>query len=645
MRHVIGTAGHVDHGKTTLVRALTGVSTDRLPEEKRRGISIELGFAPWTIADGLEASVVDVPGHRRLVHAMIAGASGIELVLIAVAADEGVMPQTREHVAVCELLGITEAVVALTKVDRVDAETRAMAEAEVRELLDGRLACEVVACAAPTGLGMRELGEAVARRLRATTGRAREDAAARLWVDRVIHVKGAGTVVTGTLVTGTMARGDELALVGERGVRRVVARELHVHGHRVERAVSATRLAVNLPIDAGDVARGDLLVAEEAAPAPTSVVDALFRGDRPKRGASFSLHVGTSHVPATVTRVEPAKDGAHLVRLRLARPRPLSGGDRYVLRGSAFDAPSGALAGGGIVLDARPHARSRGPRRRALAEAVVAGDAGAIVAALVAESEPRPLEPAAVDRARLPIPREAIATAADRAVADGPLARCGTGVVERRVIAALADEARALVAEHAARAPLDRGMPLATLRQRIASRAGHAAAETAILAARARRGPDDVGAIAIDGDVAFVAIHRGRTTPELAGALARAAASLRDAGVHGASLARVVDATGTTPDRARAVLAALERSGGAVHAGDLWFDRAVVDHVRACAVEHLQRAAGVSVIELKHLCGLPRRQAILLLEHFDVAGLTRRTGDVRVLVGGPAAESRPAGSR
>ncbi|MEA2745887.1 MAG: selenocysteine-specific elongation factor, partial [Myxococcales bacterium] len=137
MRHVIGTAGHVDHGKTTLVRALTGVSTDRLPEEKRRGISIELGFAPWTIADGLEASVVDVPGHRRLVHAMIAGASGIELVLIAVAADEGVMPQTREHVAVCELLGITEAVVALTKVDRVDAETRAMAEAEVRELLDG----------------------------------------------------------------------------------------------------------------------------------------------------------------------------------------------------------------------------------------------------------------------------------------------------------------------------------------------------------------------------------------------------------------------------------------------------------------------------------------------------------------------------
>jgi selenocysteine-specific elongation factor len=316
-----------------------------------------------------------------------------------------------------------------------------------------------------------------------------------------------------------------------------------------------------------------------------------------------------------------------------------------VLRGSAFDAPAGALAGGGIVLDARPHARSRGPRRRALAEALVAGDAGAILAALVAESEPRPLDPAAVERARLAIPPEAIATAAERAVAGGSLARCGTGVVERRVIATLADEARALVAEHAARAPLDRGMPLATLRQRIAARGGHAAAEAAILAARARRGPDDVGAIAIDGDVVFVAIHRGRTSPELAGALARTTASLRDAGVHGASLARVVDATGTTPDRARAVLAALERSGGAVHAGDLWFDRAVVDHVRARAVEHLQRASGVSVTELKHLCGLPRRQAILLLEHFDVAGLTRRTGDVRVLVGGPAAESRPAGSR
>lgn len=653
MRHVIGTAGHVDHGKTTLVHALTGVSTDRLPEEQRRGISIELGFAPWAIAEDLEASVVDVPGHRRFVHTMIAGASGIELVLLAVAADEGVMPQTREHVAVCELLGITDAVVALTKADRVDAETLAIAEAEVRELLDGRLACEVVACAAPAGTGLRELRDALATKLRAARGgeHARAGETARLWVDRVVHVKGAGTVVTGTLVKGAMARGDELALVGARGARRVVARELHVHGHRVESAASATRLAVNLPIDGGEVARGDLLVAANDAPEPTNVVDAIFRGARPRRGASFSLHVGTTHVPVRVTRVDPATNGEHLVRLRLAGARPLSGGDRYLLRGSALDAPSGALAGGGIVLDAEPHARSRGPRRRALAEAIIARDAGAVVTALLAESAPRPLDldPRAAGRARLAIRPEAIATAAERAVTRGVLARCGTGVVERRVLAALADDVRALVGEHAAHAPLDRGMPLATLRQRIAARAGHDAAEAAILAARALRGPDDVNAIAIDGDVAFVAADRGRTTPELADGLARATASLRKAGVHGASLARIVDETAATSERARALLAALERSGVAVRAGDLWFERRVVDHVRARTVEHFRHARRLSVIELKELCGLPRRQAILLLEHFDVAGLTRRVGDVRLLAGatpGQSADEKPSvGSR
>jgi selenocysteine-specific elongation factor len=451
-----------------------------------------------------------------------------------------------------------------------------------------------------------------------------------MWIDRVLHVRGAGTVVTGTLVGGTIARGDALTLVGAGRARRVVARELHVHDKPVARASASTRLALNLPIDLADVARGDLLVAEACAPEPASVVEAVFRGALPRRGASFMLHVGTTHVPATVTSLEPLDEREHLVRLRLADPRPLTGGDRYLLRGSTFDARSGALAGGGRILDAHPHRRSRGPSRRALAEAVRARDAQSIVTLLVAESAPRP---AALGTTRLAIEPAQLALAAESALARGELVRAGSGLVHKRALATLADEARALVADHGASAPLDRGMPLATLRQRLADRAGPDVAEAAILAARARRGPDDVDAIAIDGDVAYVASQRGRTAPELADGVARASTLLRRAGVHGASLARVVEETRLAEGRARAVLAVLERSRAAVHAGDLWFDRHVVEDVRARAIEHLERSKQMSVIELKTLCRLPRRQAILLLEHFDASGLTRRVGDARVLAG------------
>src|SRR5580658_8532454 len=231
---VIGTAGHVDHGKTTLVRALTGIDTDRLPEEKRRGISIELGFAPWRVADDLTTTIIDVPGHRRLVHAMIAGASGIELVIMVIAANEGVMPQTGEHALVCEELGIRHAVVALTKSDLVDDETLALAEEEARELLRDRFVLSVVTCSASRGTGVEKLRASVEERLRALPRRG-TDGPARLWVDRVISIRGAGTVVTGTLARGEIARGDSLMLYGAGSSRLIAARELRVHDRVLER--------------------------------------------------------------------------------------------------------------------------------------------------------------------------------------------------------------------------------------------------------------------------------------------------------------------------------------------------------------------------------------------------------------------------
>ena len=302
-RFVIGTAGHVDHGKTTLVRALTGVDTDRLPEEKRRGISIELGFAPLDLGEGLVASVVDVPGHRRLVRAMIAGATGMELVMLVVAADEGVMPQTREHVAVCELLGLSRALVVVTKADTVDPELAALAGEEAKALLGARWQADVVTCSARTGAGLDDVRAALRRALAALPPPVKREHV-RLGVDRVFTVRGAGTVVTGTLVAGKLAAGDTLHVVGERASRATTARALHVHDAAVDRADAPTRLAINLAgVALDEVKRGDVVTTDGALRA-TTLFDVLLRGEHAvARGVAVTVHVGTASTPARVDAV------------------------------------------------------------------------------------------------------------------------------------------------------------------------------------------------------------------------------------------------------------------------------------------------------------------------------------------------------
>jgi selenocysteine-specific elongation factor len=631
---VIGTAGHVDHGKTTLVRALTGVDTDRLPEEKRRGISIELGFAPWRLADDLTLTVVDVPGHRRLVHTMIAGACGIELVLLVIAANEGVMPQTREHARVCEELGIAHAVVALTKSDLVDSETLALAEVEARDLLEGRFEISVVACSASRGMGLEELKGTLTARLRALPSRTTEGPA-RLWVDRVLSIRGAGTVVTGTLSSGTVTRGQELTLLGAGSTRKVLARELRVHERTLDVAASPTRLAINVAVPAKDVHRGDLLTSDSDLRL-TNLVDAILVEAHLKRGAEISVHAGSAHVPARVTRVEELDERTQLARLALDAPRALRGGDRFLVRGVSASR-SASVTCGGTVVDARPHPRSRGAARRALAIAAREGNAPEILELLLRESAPHPLD-VSVLCGRLAVDPEVLLQAGDRGVAKGELARVGSGVVSRVTLLALADFARGLVADHLVRAPLDQGLPLATLRQKLSERAGPSAAEAAIRAARARRSKDDGDLIAIEGDTATLARRVQSLDPTLAGALERARAELVNSGARGTSAPRVAELTHAPPEHVRAILAALERQGAAVHLGDLWFAREFVDTLRERVGRHFAAAASLTVIEFKSLGVLARKQAVLLLEHFDQIGLTRRKGDARVL-----AESKRAG--
>jgi selenocysteine-specific elongation factor len=640
-RFVLGTAGHVDHGKTSLVRVLTGVDTDRLPEEKRRGITIELGFAPWSLAEGVEVSVIDVPGHRRLVHTMIAGAVGMELVLLVVAADEGVMPQTREHVAACELLGLRRAVVAVTKLDRVGAEVAQLAGDEARELLGDRWEAEVAICSSRTGEGVEAVRDAVRRALSALPP-PRPGARARLSVDRVFSVKGAGTVVTGTLVEGRIALGAPLFVAGETGAQATTARGLHVHDRAVSVAEAPTRLAVNLaglPLEA--VHRGDVVTDDRSA-RPTRAIDVRLRAEEAiGRGATAQVYVGTARSACRVDLLrDPAAEAAPgeapkgsiaIARLRLARPMVVLGGDRFVMRGSDVDGPAGAVLGGGEVLDAEPPRQRPRQKRSVVAHALAQGEAASSLRALVDEAAPRPFPQSALP-SRFSIPATELRRAADALVGKGELAVIkGTGWIGAARLLDLAATARRLVADQHKKAPLDRGLALETLRQKLAEICGPEAAAEAIRIAAAREKGQKGEPLVIDGDVARLAdFAAAPVAGEIAGALAAAEHALKEAALKGVSEHAIKEATRASPKEVKAILAKLVRDGAAVHTGELWFSAASVGELRAKVIAHLARAPRLTIAEFKEMSGLGRKQAIVLLEQLDREGTTRREGDDRV---------------
>jgi selenocysteine-specific elongation factor len=364
----VGTAGHIDHGKTWLVRALTGKDTDRLPEEQRRGISIDLGYAPLELPDGRRLSVVDVPGHERFVRAMVAGATGVDLFLLVIDAGEGARPQTHEHLAILRLLGIETGVVAVTKADAVDAETLELALEEARELAPGAAVCAV---SAKTGQGLEELRVALAEAADRVE-RTRSDRPTRLWIDRSFTLRGIGTVVTGTLWSGTLGEGDELRL--EPQGRAVRVRSAQVHDRDVKRAEAGQRVAVSLPgVERGDVRRGDVLVAPGAYPVSYRLDVSLDELVPIPQAARLQVHLGTAHALARVVRA-----GERYAQLRLSAPVVAARGDRVILRGET-------TVGGGLVLDPAPP-RHRDAERFALVES---GRAAATVHAPVGVADLR----------------------------------------------------------------------------------------------------------------------------------------------------------------------------------------------------------------------------------------------------------------
>ena len=542
----VGTAGHIDHGKTTLVEALTGKNTDRLPAERERGISIDLGYAPLGLPDGTRLSVVDVPGHERFVRTMVAGATGIDLFLLVVDAAEGARPQTHEHLAILRLLGIERGVVAVTKSDLVDAETLELAVEEARELVPG---APVVAVSARTGAGLDELRAELAEVAREVP-RHEANGAARLYVDRAFTLRGIGTVATGTLWSGTVGEGDALRV--EPGSREVRVRSVQVHDRPLERADAGQRVAVALPgVERSELGRGDALVTPGAFPVSYRLDVALEElAEIPSR---VHVHHGTAEVPARVVRV-----GERWAQLRLSSQVVAARGDRVVLRAAT-------TVGGGTVIDPAPPRHASAERM----ELVERGEIASTVFAPVRADELRGLGDT-----------------------DG-LVRAGDWVLAQEWL----DELRAELERRIAAAdPLDPGVPP----------------------------PAEPWSAAV---VPLLGLERRGAKLYLPGAAA-------DLGARADAAAALEAELGLEPVKVEdaALARYLEEQGRLVRVGDGYaVSGAAYAEARDALVAECEAAGSITLARFRDLLGVGRRTAQLLLERFDADGLTRRTGDARVL--------------
>ena len=635
-RLVLGTAGHIDHGKTALVRALTGVDTDRLPEEKARGITIELGFAPLDLGN-LRLSVVDVPGHERLVRTMVAGATGIDLVLLAVAADEGVMPQTREHLAICELLAIARGVVALTKIDSAPAELAELAEQEVRALLDaGPLAgAPIVRVSSLTGQGLDALRAALAAAAAGAPPRTPRSGPPRLAVDRVFTLRGFGTVATGTLIGAPLRSGDAVEL--SPSGRRARVRGLHSHGVAVELAEPGARTAVNLQgVEVGEVARGEVVTAPGSV-APTRVLDArvswLDGAPALEQRAAVELLAGTAERRARIAPIGAPRIAAGatgFARLHVqGEPLALLPGDRFVLRGFARTAAGGTTVGGGMVLDVAPPRRRRSdPALRSDLEALARRDPATDVAVRVARAGLGGIERERLGR-ETGFDAPALGELLARLAGEQRLAVTDTGLcLSAASLAELERRVEAALAELHARDPLRPGIAHRELAGALPANVAPAALELAAArlaaAGRAEVAPDGIR----------LASHRAAPGAGERALAERIRAEARDAGLEPPSLKEWAVRLGRDAGALRPLLAHLERAGALVHApGDFWFDRAAVDALRERLVACLRERGALETPAYKALIGTARKHAVPLMELFDAERVTLRVGNKRVLRG------------
>lgn len=634
---VVGTAGHIDHGKSALVRALTGTDPDRLKEEKARGITIDLGFA-HAEAHGVTLAFVDVPGHERFVKNMLAGAGGIDLVMLVVAADESVMPQTREHFQICRLLHVPAGLVVLTKADLAAGDMLEIARMDVAELVAGSFleGAPVVAASSTTGAGLEDVRRALAALARAIPERA-QDGPVRLPIDRVFSVRGFGTVVTGTLVSGEIREGDELLAV-PRSLP-VKVRGLQVHGAAAPSAAAGRRLAVNIGgVGVSDLARGDTLTRPgslEPTQRLDGVIDLLEEATPLKHGARVRFHQGTTELLGRVAiaaarsgeaaAAEVSPGSSAYVRIRLERPAALTRGDRFIIRAYS---PSITI-GGGVVLD--PH-----PPRTAIRTAAGVARFGRIddrapidaaVLSFVDECGAAGLERRAlVSRAGLS--REAAAAVAERLVASGRVTALGDLLVSAALLEDLAKRLVAALGAHHRAQPLSGGMPREEARERLFGRAAPAVFEHVVGVLTAAR------TIAARDRLAL-AEHQVSLSPEEAAASDALARVYLEAGLAPPDLAGAAGVAGVSAALADRVTTLMVRQKTLVKLDVLLFHAEALATLKA-EVKGRKESGGagarVDVAAFKQRYGISRKYAIPLLEYLDRERVTRRVGDARVVL-------------
>jgi selenocysteine-specific elongation factor len=627
---IVGTAGHIDHGKTALVKALTGIDADRLEEEKRRGITIDIGFAhlelPVQNGEALRLGFVDVPGHERFVRNMLAGVGGIDLVLLVIAADESIKPQTREHFDICRLLSIRRGITVLTKSDAVDRETLDVVQLEVEEFLRGSFldGAPIVAVSALTGAGLDELKSALAKV--ASEVPARDSAAlARLPVDRVFTMKGFGTVVTGTLVAGTIRQEEKLEVFPTG--RRVRVRGVQVHGSAADKAVAGQRTALNLAgATTEDLARGMMLAPPDTFRS-TDRVDVsltLLPSARPlKDRARVHLHAYTSETIAEVRlygakRVDPGQQA--YAQLRMQDPALLLPSDRFILR--QFSPV--VTIGGGVVIDALPLAKTKKEIAEQDLAALSGNDSAAIISARIARRAMQGLslqEAVAETGWR----KEVIEKLISGPTARGDVVRAGDRFVSGPAMQGLKNSLMARVQAFHDKNPLVAGISKQELQD--AARVPGTVFLTALDRLAKEKKLEVAGELVrLPGRDVVMKDEEAESKKTIEEAFA-------SAGLKVPALAQVLAGLKVDKVRAQKIVTLLMRDKTLIKVSDdLVFHRTALEQLRGQIGAYKNKSPKIDVGAFKDLTGVSRKYAIPLLEYLDREHVTRRVGDERVIL-------------
>ncbi|MBI5551790.1 MAG: selenocysteine-specific translation elongation factor [Desulfobacterales bacterium] len=629
---ILGTAGHIDHGKTSLVRALTGINTDRLKEEQLRGITIELGFAYLTLPNGQHLGIVDVPGHEKFVKHMVAGATGIDLVALVIAADEGIMPQTREHMEICVLLGVRYGVVVLTKIDLVEPEWLAMVEEEVAQFTQGTFleGAPVLPVSSATGQGLPEFTQAL-ERISADIPPRASAGIFRLPVDRVFSMKGFGTVITGTLISGKVAVGEKVMLYPSGLTSKV--RGLQVHNQSVETAEAGMRTAINFQgLEKAEVNRGDVIATPEAL-VPSYMIDVALHylpsNPKPLKNRSrVRFHAGTSEILGIVALLdrEELKPGENaIVQIRLETPVTLIKDDHYVVRSYS---PVRTVGGGRVLNPIAPKHKSTQveaiQRLSALAEAPpeqvvvhhveAAGYGGCSFGDLMLMAN---LPEKQLDRLLQTLMSQKTAVQIDREK---------RRFIHAATFTALQKEMHAHLSAYHGKNPLKQGMPKEELKSRLP-----ASVDIKLFTLTLQQ-MIKAGEITAEEDLVWLADHRVALRVDQSALRANILSAYENGGLTPPSFKELCETLGTPLEPARQVLSLLVNEGLIVKIREEYYchQRHLADLKRKL-VEYLSTHEEISTPQFKDMTGASRKFVIPLIEYFDTTQLTIRVGDLRKL--------------